>query len=131
MAIVKEERIGGQRLILRDCLEVMPLLESVDAVVTDPPYGIGERKGTISKSRNRNAYQSYDDSEQNIIEHVVPAFKVALKMSDRAIVTPGGKCAWHYPKPVDIGIFYQLLDRADFDGNCRSARLIRKAAPVA
>jgi DNA modification methylase len=41
-AIRKEERIGGQRLILGNCLEVMPLLGKVDAVVTDPPYGIGE-----------------------------------------------------------------------------------------
>jgi DNA modification methylase len=40
MGIVKEERIGGQRLILGDCLEVMPLLGKVDAVVTDPPYGV-------------------------------------------------------------------------------------------
>jgi len=43
MGIVKEERIGGQRLILGDCLEVMKGLGSVDAVVTDPPYGIGWR----------------------------------------------------------------------------------------
>jgi DNA modification methylase len=41
-AIRKEERIGGQRLILGDCLEVMPLLGKVDAVVTDPPYGTAE-----------------------------------------------------------------------------------------
>jgi DNA modification methylase len=41
MAIVREERIGDCRLILGDCLEVMPLLGKVDAVVTDPPYGIG------------------------------------------------------------------------------------------
>jgi len=40
--IQREERIGGQRLILGDCLEVMPLLDKVDAVVTDPPYGIGD-----------------------------------------------------------------------------------------
>jgi site-specific DNA-methyltransferase (adenine-specific)/modification methylase len=43
MAIVKEERIGNQRLILGDCREVMPLLGKVDAVVTDPPYGLGKR----------------------------------------------------------------------------------------
>ena len=36
--IIKEERIGGQRLILGDCLQVMPLLGRFDAVVTDPPY---------------------------------------------------------------------------------------------
>jgi site-specific DNA-methyltransferase (adenine-specific)/modification methylase len=38
---VREERIGPHRLILGDCREVMPGLERVDAVVTDPPYGIG------------------------------------------------------------------------------------------
>ena len=36
--IIKEERIGGQRLLLGDCLSVMPLLGEFDAVVTDPPY---------------------------------------------------------------------------------------------
>jgi site-specific DNA-methyltransferase (adenine-specific) len=36
--IVREEHIGGQRLILGDCREVMPLLGKVGAVVTDPPY---------------------------------------------------------------------------------------------
>lgn len=40
-AIIREERIGNQRLILGDCLQVMPMLGKVDAVVTDPPYGIG------------------------------------------------------------------------------------------
>lgn len=38
--ILREEIIGEQRLILGDCLKVMPLLGKVDAVLTDPPYGI-------------------------------------------------------------------------------------------
>ena len=41
-AIIREERIGGQRLILGDSLQVMPLLGQVDAMLTDPPYGIGD-----------------------------------------------------------------------------------------
>ena len=45
MGILREERIGGQRLILGDCMDVMPLLGRFDAVVTDPPYGIGADKG--------------------------------------------------------------------------------------
>lgn len=40
----------GWRMILGDCLAVMPSLGSVDAVVTDPPYGLGEARGK-NKSR--------------------------------------------------------------------------------
>ena len=47
MSIIREERIGGQRLILGDCLEVMPLLGLPEgwAILTDPPYGIGAGTG--------------------------------------------------------------------------------------
>ncbi len=38
MAIVKEERIGNQRLILGDCLEIMPNLKPFGHVICDPPY---------------------------------------------------------------------------------------------
>jgi len=51
-AIKREERIGGQRLILGDCLEIMPGLEKVDAVVTDPPYGISYARGTGGKGKH-------------------------------------------------------------------------------
>jgi len=43
-------------LILGDCLEVMPLLGKVDAVVTDPPYGIGVDRAMAAKSgQSQNA----------------------------------------------------------------------------
>lgn len=38
-------KIGDCTLYQGDCLEIMPLLPKVDAVVTDPPYGIGEDGG--------------------------------------------------------------------------------------
>jgi tRNA G10 N-methylase Trm11 len=34
------ERIGDATLYLGDCREILPELGKVDAVVTDPPYGI-------------------------------------------------------------------------------------------
>jgi site-specific DNA-methyltransferase (adenine-specific) len=37
----RTERIGDCVLHLGDCLEILPTLGKVDAVVTDPPYGIG------------------------------------------------------------------------------------------
>ena len=38
---MRVERIGDATLYLADCREVLPTLGRVDAVVTDPPYGIG------------------------------------------------------------------------------------------
>lgn len=38
------ERIGDATLYLGDCRDILPTLGPVDAVVTDPPYGIGITK---------------------------------------------------------------------------------------
>ena len=37
---MRTEQIGDATLYLGDCLEILPTLGKVDAVVTDPPYGI-------------------------------------------------------------------------------------------
>lgn len=47
------EHIGDATLYLGDCLEVLPTIGKVDAVVTDPPYGIGFK------------YASHDDTPEN------------------------------------------------------------------
>lgn len=47
---MREEIIGNCRLILGDCLDVLPTLPKVDAVITDPPYGIGFAHGGNDKS---------------------------------------------------------------------------------
>ncbi len=38
-----EVTIGNCRLIHGDCREVLPLLPRADAIVTDPPYGLGDK----------------------------------------------------------------------------------------
>jgi len=50
MKYKRKEIIGDCTLYLGDCLEVMPTLGKVDAVVTDPPYGIGYDKYAASCS---------------------------------------------------------------------------------
>lgn len=99
--------IGDATLYCGDCRDVLPLIGKIDAVITDPPYGLGERKGTISKERNRNNYLSFDDSRDAIEHEIVPRFLAALSIAKRGIITPGGKCFSFYPAPVDIGMAFQ------------------------
>jgi DNA modification methylase len=45
--MVEWVEIGNARLACGDCRDILPTLGKVDAVVTDPPYGIGEGAGKL------------------------------------------------------------------------------------
>lgn len=40
--------IGDATLYLGDCMEILPTLDKVDAVITDPPYGINENSKKVA-----------------------------------------------------------------------------------
>jgi site-specific DNA-methyltransferase (adenine-specific)/modification methylase len=67
-----EHLAEGVSLYLGDCREILPTLGKVDAVVTDPPYGIGEAAGKAktrtsgftSKFKNAQDYRrDYGDDD--------------------------------------------------------------------
>ena len=43
---MRVEQIGDATLYLGDCLEILPTLGKVDAVITDPPYGMNALDGS-------------------------------------------------------------------------------------
>lgn len=47
--------IGNAILYLGDCIDILPILPKVDAVITDPPYGIGANKQTLGKGKKEFA----------------------------------------------------------------------------
>jgi DNA modification methylase len=51
--------IGDAVLYEGDCLEIMPTLGKVDAVVTDPPYGLGEGNKKGQSRKNLAAPRQY------------------------------------------------------------------------
>lgn len=49
------EKIGNATLYLGDCMDILPTLEKVDAVITDPPYGMNYRPEKWKKYSGENS----------------------------------------------------------------------------
>lgn len=88
MAILKEERIGGQRLILGDCLQVMPLLGRFDAVVTDPPYGINADKAS-AKNKGKWGWKFYGESAWDVERPTPETIHAIAQMAGHVIIWGG------------------------------------------
>jgi len=96
-----------------DCLEAMKLLPDgcVDAVVTDPPYGVNlGAHGAANEKRPqflaKGSYRTYDDTRENFIDAVVPAVSFAVDIADRAAVFCAGTMMWDLPRPDAVGGVY-------------------------
>ena len=83
--------IGDATLYCGDCLEILPTLPKVDAVVTDPPYGLGF------------PYLSFDDSRKNVADLVSAFMPAAMQCGERLVVLPGITQVALYPNPDWIG----------------------------
>lgn len=69
MADIRVERIGLATLYLADCMQVLPALEKVDAVITDPPYGISfAAQPTKWQRRAGMTSEEWDDKTVSEIE---------------------------------------------------------------
>jgi DNA modification methylase len=51
--------IGNATLYLGDCMGILPTLQKVDAVITDPPYGIGENDRKVASRGKLAAPKDY------------------------------------------------------------------------
>jgi site-specific DNA-methyltransferase (adenine-specific)/modification methylase len=82
------ETIGDATLYLGDCRDILPTLGKVDAVVTDPPYGIGENhkkvasRGKLAPPKDYGAF-SWDD------ETADEAINLAISKATHCIIFGG------------------------------------------
>ena len=105
--IVREVTIGPCRLIQGDCAEVLPLIGRVDAVVTDPPYGINGGTGGDARDFGKGNYEAaFADTPEYIGAVCVPAIRRSIEIATAVGFTPGIRCASLYPPPRDMGCFW-------------------------
>jgi len=112
--MVERVEIGDAILYHGDCLEILPTLPKVDAVVTDPPYGVGLIKKT-SDYRHSSAFDNgeslrasvvYEDDPEKVRRLIKKAIPLALGIADRAAITPGCKMIFSYPEPAALGAVF-------------------------
>jgi len=82
----QEVSIGRARLICADCRDVLPTLGKVDAVVTDPPYG-------INAARDRNSEQwgwrDYGNGEWDLVRPDSETMALVLQAGKKSVVWGG------------------------------------------
>jgi site-specific DNA-methyltransferase (adenine-specific)/modification methylase len=96
--------IGDATLYLGDCMDILPTLNKVDAVITDPPYGIGKINQGGGRPEHLKDTLSWDlEPLSGSLLHLV------LSKSDKAIIwggnyfeLPPSRCwlAWTKPGAV-------------------------------
>ena len=82
------ERLAeGIELYLGDCRDVLPTLPKVDAVVTDPPYGVDF------------GYLSFDDAEKAVVELAEGWLPACRGLANVVAFSTGRLTQWIYPRP--------------------------------
>ena len=71
------ERIGKATLYLGDCRDILPTLAPVDAVVTDPPYGLGERLDSSDTGEWSKHFSSAPEWDKEIAAAALPLMLAA------------------------------------------------------
>lgn len=92
--------MGDHRLLCGSCTDrsaVDKVLagERADLCLTDPPYGLGERKAS-----GKNDYAEYEDTRENLVELAKAWLPIARDVSETVVFSPGVTNQWLYPEPA-------------------------------
>lgn len=111
---------GTVQLYLGDCLAVLPTLPKVDAVVTDPPYGLGKKMkgGTWGATDDSSGFLEWDlEISQEWIHAILRLNIPAIIWGGNYFKVPASRCwlSWNkvnaVPTMADFELAWTNLDR--------------------
>jgi site-specific DNA-methyltransferase (adenine-specific)/modification methylase len=88
-----------------DCLDVLPTLGNVDAVVTDPPYGIGISANPVRQKHEKMNWDAAPPSA-TLIDACVDAGRYAIVWGGNYFGLPPSQCffVWDKCQPQDFSL---------------------------
>ena len=89
-------QIGDATLYLGDCAEILPTLGRFDAIVTDPPYGIG-RDGSRESTGAHGGRKAYEFKKWDRERPSYSAFSLMLQFSKYQIIWGGNYFSDYLP----------------------------------
>ena len=92
----RKEVIGDATLFLGDCLEILPTLPKVDAVITDPPYGIG-KDGQARTTGGNGGRKAHEFMGWDAVRPPKIAFELMLNASSKQTIWGGNYFADYLP----------------------------------
>lgn len=97
---MRKEIIGDCELYLGDCMDIMPSLPKVDAVITDPPYGLGARMkgGTWGAQEHNEGFLKWDlEISQCWIDSILALEIPSIIWGGNYYSVPASRCwlIWH------------------------------------
>lgn len=93
--IIREVSIGNCRLIQGDMLEVLPLLDDIGCIVTDPPYGLGKKMqgGTWGAQDHNSGFLRWDlKAEQAWIDAILALNVPSIVWGGNYFAVPASRC---------------------------------------
>ena len=117
---MRVETIGNATLYLGDCREILPTLPKVDAVITDPPYGLGAKLsggswGATKQHKNVLEWDAF--APQALVDSLIEQYPVCVIWGGNYFTLPPsrGWMIWDktnaVPSAADCELAWTSLDR--------------------
>ncbi len=116
----RKEIIGDCTLYLGDCMAVMPVVGKIDAIVTDPPYGLGRRMqgGTWAAKDEMTGFLEWDlEAKQEWIDTILSFNVPTVIWGANYFKVPASRCwlLWNkinsVPTMADVEMAWTNFDR--------------------
>ena len=98
-------QIGNATLYLGDCMDILPTLDKVDLLLTDPPYGIGIAANPVRQLHEKLDWDS-STPEKSLLDSCLNLAKLQIVWGGNYFELPPSQCfyVWDKQQPENFSL---------------------------